>query len=186
MVGSGQAGGRPPAAGTTDIEARHDDLSIDELYRLHAAAMYRVAVSVVRDHALAEDVVHEATIRAWRYLDTFRGDGSPKSWLLRITHNTAVSMLRKLKDTPHDPMLMPETRITHVEEAALDGAFLSAFETALFELDEISRSAVALREIEGMAYEDIAEVLGVPLSTVKTRLFRARARLGDRLAPWRT
>lgn len=159
-------------------------LDITDLYTSHAGAMFRVAVSVVRDHALAEDVVQESIVKAWRHLHTFRGDSSPKTWLLRITHNTAVSMLRRLRDTPHDPTELPDTPHEAVESSAMTAAFLSAFDEALFDLDELSRSILALREIEDLAYDDIARILDVPLPTVKTRLFRARHQLATALADW--
>lgn len=159
-------------------------LDITDLYTKHATAMFRVAVSVVRDHALAEDVVQEAIVKAWRHLDTFRGDSSPKTWLLRITHNTAVSTLRRLRDTPHDPTELPDTPHEMVESSAMTAAFLTAFDEALFDLDELSRSVLALREIEVLPYDEIARILDVPLPTVKTRLFRARHQLATALADW--
>lgn len=159
-------------------------LDITSLYTDHAAAMFRVAVSVVRDHALAEDVVQDAIVKAWRHLDTFRGDSSPKTWLLRITHNTAVSTLRKLRDTPYDPTELPDVPHEVVESSAMTSAFLDAFNEALFELDELSRSIIALREIEDLPYEEIAAILDVPLPTVKTRLFRARHHLAGALSGW--
>jgi len=67
----------------------------------------------------------------------------------------------------------------------INRALMVAFEDALFELDQLSRAIVTLREIEGLSYDEITEILGVPLSTVKTRLFRARNDLKDRMAAWR-
>ena len=64
----------------------------------HATAIYRVALGVVRDPSLAEDVVQETVIRAWRALPTYNGTGSMRSWVLSIAHNTAVSTLRRIKD----------------------------------------------------------------------------------------
>lgn len=63
--------------------------------------------------------------------------------------------------------------------------FVEAFEAALLELDETTRAVMYLRELEAMSYADIGEILGLPLPTVKTRLFRARRRLAEDLAPWR-
>jgi RNA polymerase sigma-70 factor (ECF subfamily) len=170
----------PGPPGTRSDPAR----AVDELYRAHADVMFRVAVAVVRDRSLAEDVVQESILKAWRHLDTFRGEGSQLAWLLSIVHNTAVSLLRRLRDTPMDPVLLPENPTEHVEADAEDRLFLTAFENALFDLDELSRAIVVLRELEDLAYEVIAEALDVPLSTVKTRLFRARHQLADRLADW--
>ncbi len=161
-----------------------DPPPIEELYVAHATAMYRVAVAVVRDHGLAEDVVQESLLKAWRNLGSVRDRSAMRSWLLRITHNTAVSLLRRLRDTPVDPVAFPESHGADVAGDAIDSAFRAAFEEALFDLDELSRATVALRELEDLSYETIAEVLGVTLPTVKTRLYRARHELAERLSDW--
>ena len=182
QVAGGRRGGTP-----RPVDAQEDSTAhIEDIYREHAAAMYRAAVSVVRDHALAEDVVQDAIVKAWRHMDGFRGDSSLRTWLLRITHNTAVSTLRRLRDTPLDPARLPQAEVTGPETGTVDQMFARAFEAALFGLDETSRAAMALRELEELPYDEIATILEVPLSTVKTRLFRARRRLADDLAAWRT
>ncbi|NNC43779.1 MAG: RNA polymerase sigma factor [Acidimicrobiia bacterium] len=159
--------------------------SLDELYRHHAAAMHRVAVAVVRDQSLAEDVVQESLIKAWRAIDDFRGESSLKTWLLRITHNTAVSLLRKLRDVSMDPTSMPETPTESIGQQRLDDkAFMDDFQRALFELDDLSRSIITLREIEEMSYERIAVVVGVSEAVVKTRLYRGRRQLQASLSDW--
>ncbi len=151
--------------------------------------MYRVALSVVRDHDLAEDVTQDALLRAWQALPTFRGDAPLRNWVLRITHNTAVSTLRRRRDESFDPAELPHAptrpadRVEQRVEARLS---VDAFEVALESLDELSRSIVVLREIEGLSYEEIAGLLKVPLPTVKTRLLRARRVLADALEGWRS
>jgi len=155
----------------------------DELLRSlieeHADAIYRVAYSVVRDPHLAEDVVQEAVIKAWRAAPSWRGEGSMRSWVLSIAHNTAVSMLRRARDEAHAPASLPERSgvADEVERAADGRADLAALARALDALDPLSRSIVVLRDIEALSYEQIAETLGVPLPTVKTRLLRARREL---------
>ncbi len=78
------------------------------LTRRHADAVYRVALSVTRDHVLAEDVAQDSLLKAWQALPTFRGQAPLKNWLLRITHNTAISALRRRRDVHVDPAEMPE------------------------------------------------------------------------------
>lgn len=152
-------------------------------------AMYRVAQSIVGERTMAEDVVQEALLRAWQHIGDYRGDAPLKNWVLRITHNCAVSSLRRRREESRDPMVMGETEQavgnidterTVAGRAAVDGLWV-----ALDSLDSVSRSIVVLREIERMTYEEIAEVLGLPLPTVKTRLFRARRTLSERLKEWR-
>jgi RNA polymerase sigma-70 factor, ECF subfamily len=171
-------GGR--AGVTNDAEVLAD------LVRDHSAAIYRVALSIVRDAALAEDVTQDTLIKAWQALPTFRGDSSMKSWVLRIAHNTAISTLRRRRDVLKDPVELPE-RSTHdtVEDRVQGRAALRDFEAALDSLDELSRSIVVMREIEHLSYDEIAEALGVGLPTVKTRLLRARRSLANALGEWK-
>ena len=152
----------------------------------HGAAVYRLAKSVVRDSALADDVAQETFIKVWKHLPEFRGDGSLRSWILRIAHNQAVSTLRKIRDSATDPVRLPEQHdpipTTRVVEGRIAARELIE---ALEELDELSRAIVVLREVEGFSYDEIAETLDVPIPTVKTRLLRARRTLARRLDDWR-
>ena len=115
-----------------------------------------------------------------------------KNWLLRITHNTAISALRRRRDVHLDPTEFPEDAPSahlapevSVEDRVQDRVSMSAFEAALDQLDDLSRSVVVLREVEGLSYDEIANVLDVPLPTVKTRLLRARRLLSIALEGWR-
>ena len=158
------------------------------LTRRHADAVYRVALSVTRNHDLAEDVAQDALLKAWQALPSFRGDAPLKNWLLRITHNTAISALRRRRDIHMDPQEMPEAQAPrhHSVEALVEGhVAVGQFEEALEGLDDLSRSVVVLREVEGLSYDEIAHVLDVPLPTVKTRLLRARRQLATALEGWR-
>ncbi|MGI9607101.1 MAG: RNA polymerase sigma factor [Acidimicrobiales bacterium] len=158
---------------------------LEDLVREHVDAMYRVAHSVVRDAALAEDVAQDAILQAWKSLDSFRGESSMRSWLLRIAHNTAISTLRRRREELRDPALLPEgTHQTNIEGSVVDTLSIDAFSDALGELDELSRSVIVLREVEGLSYDDISLVLSVPMSTVKTRLLRARRSLAVALDGW--
>ena len=152
----------------------------------HGPAVYRMAKSVVRDSALADNVAQETFIKVWKHLPEFRGEGSLRSWILRIAHNQAVSTLRKIRDSATDPSRLPERHdpipTTRVVEGRIAATELIE---ALDELDELSRAIVVLREVEGFSYDEIAETLGVPIPTVKTRLLRARRTLARRLDDWR-
>ena len=153
----------------------------------HADAVYRLAYSVVRDSALAEDVAQDTMVKAWIALPTFRGDSSLRSWIMRIAHNTAISTLRTRRAMVTDPADMPERASISertVERKVEGDEAMHAFIKALDLLDELSRSIVVLREVEGMAYDEISRVLNVPLPTVKTRLLRARRRLSAALKEW--
>ena len=162
-----------------------DALTVDALVHEHSPAMYRLALSIVRDHSLAEDVVQEAMMKAWQALDSFRGDSSPRTWLLRITHNTAISALRKRRDDITPPEHLPERPSTNasVEERAVLQADAHEIWTALRRLDELSRTIVVLREVDQMSYDEIAEVLEIPLNTAYSRLRLARPRPLRRIIP---
>ena len=166
----------PPADCSAEPEAVKAARStgFEVLVREHATAMYRLSLSIVRDSALAEDVVQEAMLRAWDNLSTFRGEGSLRSWLLRITHNVAVSELRRCREVPYDPETLPSRPVDGPDYRAVWVSELEAVGSALGTLDELSRSILVLRVSEDMAYEQIAQTLGITLGQVKIRLLRAR------------
>ena len=185
------AGGSPGHVGSRTIDpSTSEDAQADALHDLvveHGEAVYRMAMSVVRDRALAEDVAQETLMKAWLALPNFRGDSPLRGWILRIARNTAISTLRQRKALPIDPTELPEAPVhseRSVESKVQSGLAMEEFVAALDTLDELSRSVVVLREIEGLTYDEISDVLSVPLPTVKTRLLRARRRLSLALEDW--
>ncbi len=163
------------------------DASFAELVEQYSGAVYRLARSVVRDPALADDVTQDTFIAVWKHRDGFRGEGSMRGWILRIAHNTAVSTLRRVKDTATDPSMLPDASEPITVTRMVEGRIaMQALSAALAQLDELSREIVVLREVEGLSYDDIAEALGVPIPTVKTRLLRSRRQLAVSLQGWRS
>lgn len=160
-------------------------VSMEDLIREHSDAVYRVALSVTRDPVLAEDVSQDALIKAWQALPSFRGDSPLRNWILRITHNTAISTLRKRRDELREPDKLPE-RVVYgsVESQVQDRLAIDRFEEALADLDSVSRSIVVLREVEGLSYAELCDVLDLPMPTIKTRLLRARRQLAQALDGW--
>lgn len=161
---------------------RHTDGADERLRALvddHAESVFRVALSLVKDRALAEDVVQETLIKAWTHLDTHRGEGSERSWILSIAHNTAVSTLRRLREESIDPSDLPDgIALTHdVEQSVEQRQRLEELWAAVGRLDELSRAILILRDVEALSYQAISESLGIPIPTVKTRLLRARREL---------
>lgn len=177
---------------TTDDASGGDAAGVDpqalhDLVVEHGDAVYRLALSIVRDSALAEDIAQETLVKAWLALPTLRSNTSLRSWVLRITHNTAISTLRTRRAVVVDPQEMPEGATTperSVENRVQGGEVMNDFVKALDELDDLSRSIVVLREVEDLSYEEIGSVMNVPLPTVKTRLLRARRKLGAALREW--
>ena len=152
----------------------------------HAAAVYRVALSIVHDPALADDVVQETMIKAWRNSPVGPGEKIPRSWLLRVAHNSAISLLRTRREDLRGPDTLPDSPSEIETDRRVEGmAQLDELWEAMRHLDEDARVLIALKEVDGLSYEEIAETLGLPLPTVKTRLFRARRQLKDALKEWR-
>ena len=155
----------------------------------------RLLSRMIRDQAEVEDVVQESFIKAYRALSSFRGDSAFYTWLYRIGINTAknylVSMGRK-------PQVMQDIEIEDVEnfDEGDDMRTLETPETSLMTkeiaqtvndaiaaLPEELRTAITLRELEGLSYEDIATVMQCPIGTVRSRIFRARETIAAKLRP---
>ncbi len=161
------------------------------LVERYQRTVYTVALRLLRDRFLAEDITQEAFLRAYTALDSYRG-GSFRAWLLRIAHNRALDTLRSLQRRPASPLELAGTDahaewsgvpapVSPVEHAARI-ELRRRIEAALATLPEDQRAAVILFDIEGLSYEEIATVTGVSLGTVKSRLSRGRARLRAMLA----
>jgi RNA polymerase sigma-70 factor (ECF subfamily) len=161
------------------------EVTFEQLIRDNSAAVYRVARAIVRDHSLAEDVTQDTLIKAWRALPRFRGESSLRTWVLRIASNTAISMLRRRREELRSPWSLPVLSNEDLAATVERSMAMEQFGDSLADLDPSWRAIVVLREVEGMAYEDIAAVLNLSVPTVRTRLFRARRALADSLEGWR-
>ena len=161
-------------------------VALDALIADHAGAVYRFALSIVRDPSLADDVVQETMIKAWR-AGPVDDDGTiPRAWLFRVARNTAISMLRSRRDVVLGPESLPDDSSGPGVSRTVEGrAAIADLWDALSLLNEDDRALVVLRELDGMSYEEMADLLGMPLTTVKTRLFRARRVLARSLEEWR-
>ncbi len=158
----------------------------------------RLIGRMVRDVDLVPDIAQETFIRAYRAIPQFRGESAFYTWLYRIAVNTAKKALVDLK---RDPIVTESARATRedddetsrVESELTDGetpeAVLASKEVAaavnasIEALSEDLRQAITLREIEGLSYEEIAEVMNCPIGTVRSRIFRAREAIAQRLRP---
>jgi len=152
----------------------------------HLGAAYNLARWLTGNDHDAEDVVQESYLRALRFFPGFRG-GSSRPWLLTIVRNTCYTWLRRNRmddvTTELDEDVHGVDHTTSNPEAVLLAAARSDMVTrALEELPVALREIVILRELEGMSYQEIADVAAVPVGTVMSRLSRARARLQKLLA----
>ena len=155
----------------------------------------RLVGRMVRDQAEVEDVVQEAFIKAYRALHNFRGDSAFYTWLYRIGINTAKNYLVSLG---RKPQVLNNVEIEDAEnfEGVTDMRAMETPETAMANkqiaqtvndtianLPEELRTAITLRELEGMSYEEIADIMQCPIGTVRSRIFRARETIAAKLRP---
>lgn len=161
----------------------------------------RLVGRMVRDVDLVEDIAQETFLRAYRALHQFRGDAQFYTWLYRIAVNTAKKFLLELK---RDPLKHPsggvmptqedetswgaeEPSTDETPESVLAAAEIAqAVNEAMASLPEDLRQALILREIEGLTYEEIAEVMNCPMGTVRSRIYRARESVSARIRPMLT
>jgi RNA polymerase sigma-70 factor (ECF subfamily) len=198
-------------AGTLDLARDYRSLSDTELARLCAARdatairhvitsnnqrLFRTAWSILKHRAEAEEAVQAAYLSAFAKMGTFEGRSSLSTWLTRIVVNEALgrrrSEKRRRRNLEEEGIAVldayRETFMRGSETESPDAAIAreqirKLLEQAVGQLPDTFRTVFVLREIEGLSSEETAEALGVPPATVKTRLFRARRRLQEMLAP---
>lgn len=152
----------------------------DRLVAVFHADMYRYAAWLCRDKAIAEDVVQEALLRAWKSLDALREDGAAKHWLLTIVRreNARYFERRRLETVDID-------NLTASQEALLAEApneELEALREAIYELDDDYREPLVLQVLMGYSTTEIGELMGLKQGAVLTRLHRARLKLKEKVA----
>lgn len=152
----------------------------------HIAAAFNLARWLTRNHHDAEDVVQEAYLRAFKSFEGFRGGNDGRSWLLTIVRNACYTRMRQ-DGTEESTAVFDEEIHTIEEDSAtpetllIEQADAEMLQRALEELPPEFREAIVLRELEGLSYKEMADVAGVPVGTIMSRLSRARARLEQRL-----
>jgi RNA polymerase sigma-70 factor (ECF subfamily) len=164
------------------IEAcRLDPHVFAEVVRRHQRLVFGAAFRIVKDATAAEDIAQEAFLRAFKAVDDYRGEGALGAWLYRISRNLALNVVSRSQETPTEEMadlLDP----AHTPEAeAIRREDIRAVQVALREIPELLRRPLVMREYQHMTYEDIAEAIGIPLNTVRSRIFRAKRALETQL-----
>jgi RNA polymerase sigma-70 factor (ECF subfamily) len=154
--------------------------NFDEIVVPHLDAAYNLARWITRGRGDADDVVQESFLRAFRYFSTFRGENA-RAWLLTIVRNTAFRRLQANRGPQFDVQFDEELHTDRdgsrdPETLLLQGANRRLLERAMRQLPARMREVLALREVEGLSYKEIAEVVGTPIGTVMSRLSRARER----------
>jgi RNA polymerase sigma-70 factor, ECF subfamily len=161
-----------------------DRLAFEEVVHRHGPVMLRYARRVLRDRGDAEEAVQDALVTAWRTMERFRGDSALRTWLLGITSHKAADVARRRRPHPVDDEVLGSTP-ADARSDPLSAASSVALEDALAALPYGQRSAWVLVELEGMTQAEAAEIMGTTPDSVRGNLFRARRRLGERMARWR-
>lgn len=184
---------RQPDEKTLVETAKRGDLAaFNQLVLMYQSQVYNVAYRLLGDPDAAADATQDAFLKAFRRLHQHRG-GSFRAWLLRIVTNTCYDMLRRRARRPTYPLepqsddqesdRLPrwQSDAESPEEMVLRREIHWAVQEGLSTLSPEHRTVIVLSDIEGLSYEEIAQVLNIPVGTVKSRLSRARARLRDYL-----
>lgn len=181
-----------------DRARRGETAAFEMLVVKYQRRIERLISRMVRDPDLVQDVAQETFIRAYRAIAQFRGESAFYTWLYRIAINTAKKTLVELR---RDPLVSESSlargedgdETSRVENELSDGEtpeallaskeIAAAVNAAIEALSEDLRQAITLREIEGLSYEEISEVMNCPIGTVRSRIFRAREAIAARLRP---
>jgi RNA polymerase sigma factor (sigma-70 family) len=174
---------------SSKAELPGDDLALADFERLflpHLNAAYNLACWLTRNNQSAEDMVQEAYLRAWKSFDSFAG-GDGRAWLLSIVRNTCYTWLQRNVTSNLDAVFdeeihSGETDALNPETELLQNQDKQLLRQAVEELPLQFREVLIMRELEGLSYREIADLAGLPVGTVMSRLARARKRLQIRLA----
>ena len=165
------------------LVARGDEAALAELYDRFGRVAYGLALRIVRDSTLAEDAVQDAFLAAWRTAVSFDpGRGKTSTWLLTLVHRRAVDVVRREERRRADPLESdPISGSESTDETAAVREQRRAVQSALSQLPPDQRQALELAYYGGLSQSELAERLGVPVGTVKSRMFAALAKLRDLL-----
>ncbi|OFZ97574.1 MAG: RNA polymerase sigma factor RpoE [Betaproteobacteria bacterium RIFCSPLOWO2_02_67_12] len=172
---------------------RGDKQAFGLLVEKYQRKLARLLQRLIRDPAEVEDVTQEAFIRAYRALPAFRGESAFYTWLYRIGVNTAKNHLMAMGRRAPGAVEATEAEgldegeqlrdINTPENVLMSKEIAATVNAAIAELPEELRNAIQLRELDGLSYEEIAQIMNCPIGTVRSRIFRARDAISHRLRP---
>jgi RNA polymerase sigma-70 factor, ECF subfamily len=193
---SSAASGQPNDADLVSRTARGDHAAFEVLMRRYNSKLFRVARAILKDDTEAEDALQDAYLQAYRRIDEFRGEAQLSTWLTRIVVNQSLMQLRKQKrhrvvvpfsarsgsQTDDQEIAdVPDKQTESPSNAVLRAEVRRTLERRIDELPVAFRTVFVMREVEDMTVQETAACLSIPESTVRTRLFRARAMLRQSL-----
>ncbi|MFP4597282.1 MAG: sigma-70 family RNA polymerase sigma factor [Persicimonas sp.] len=171
---------------------RRDEEAFSELVRVFQHRVFNIVYRIVGDRQESEDVAQEVFVAVFKYIDSFRGEAKFSTWLYRIATNRAKNRIKYLARRSHNKHQdiddTPESKVNsnpagggmfRPDEKALGNELHAIVKQGLETLSEDHRAVIVLRDVEGMTYEEIAEVCEVAEGTVKSRLYRARVALKE-------
>ena len=172
-----------------------DKQAFSLLVEKYQLKLYRLISRMVRDQSEIEDIVQDSFIKAYRAIGNFRGDSAFYTWLYRIGINTAKNHLVSLGKRPkamdaneieemENYESMSELRVSETPESTMmSNQIADTVNGAIQNLPDVLREAISLREIDGLCYEEISELMDCPIGTVRSRIFRARETIAEKLKP---
>jgi RNA polymerase sigma factor (sigma-70 family) len=168
------------------LVARGDEAALGELYDRVGRIAYGLALRILRDDRLAEDAVQEGFLAVWRSAAAFRAERAKAStWILTLVHRRAVDLVRREERRRAEPLAEETAAAGGTTEATDEAAWLrferERVQAALGQLPDVQREALELAYYGGFSQSELAERLGVPLGTIKSRMFAGLARLRELL-----
>ena len=164
--------------------SRGDECAFEALIQPYADVTYRLCLRMMGNEQDAADMAQEALVRAWRSLSTYKGQSRFSTWLYRIASNVCLDELRRRRHAPAQSMqelqedgFEPVDASEGPEEAVERAELKRELAAAIARLGDEQRAALVLRDVQGLPYEQIAEILDLNLNTVKSRISRARSAL---------
>ena len=150
-----------------------DRAALADFYRATRSAVYAYSLSVLRQKSDAEDVLQDAYIRVWQHAGRYRPEGRPMAWLIVTVRNLALDRLRRSRNV----VSFPESREKEAAAPPLSAEDRLTLEALLLKLDDRERQVVVLHAVTGLLHREIAEIMGLPLSTVLSKYQRAIKKL---------
>lgn len=179
---------------------QQDESAFDQIVNLYADKLYNYIVRMLGNPHDAEDVLQEVFLRAYQGLPTFDGRASLSTWLFQIAHNLCIDHYRKQErrvktvsiyqdnsdeaDEGTEEWEFPDTQTPDPMQAVLDKELQEVVERALENLSPKLKSVLLLYDVEGLSYEEISQLLGIPMGTVKSRLHMARSEIQKKVAAY--
>lgn len=165
-----------------------DPAAFNRLMEMHERRMYAVALRMCGNREDAQDCLQESMLRVYRAIGSFKGQSAFSTWVYRITMNTCLDELRRKKnkqstslDSLVDTGWSPRDESMGPEKQAIAHEMQNSLHTAIRDLPEDMRSAVVLRDIHGLSYDEIAQMLEINVGTIKSRISRGREKLREKL-----